>query len=263
MSLDDRYVTPTPEGVSLDVALAGLGSRFAALALDTLVQSIVFIGLLFFVSILGQSGSETSGLWISAFFLVSFFVIYPGYFIVCEVAFSGRTLGKRVVGIRVVTTEGLPISFWRSLLRTVARLVDYLPGLYMVGIVCILTSSKNQRLGDMLAGTLVVRERHAADQIARGQTHTAMAWSTPLAFVAPITAADNATLHLVDVSAVTDEEMALVHQFLARRVELAAPARARLAENLAARLAPRVRGVNTTNSEAFLAVVARAGAARR
>lgn len=261
MSLDDRYVTPTPEGVSLDVALAGLGSRFGAIALDMTVQTIVFVGLVIAVGLITANGD--SAIWPTAILLAGFVVIYPGYYIFCEVAFSGRTLGKAAVGIRVVTTAGLAVGFWASLLRNVARLVDLLPSMYLVGVVSILATSRNQRVGDMLAGTIVVRVRHAADMIARGQPYGATAWATPLAGFATIPAGDTAALALVDVSAVSDEEISLVHHYFARRAGYTSEARERLAASLVARLAPRVRGVTATDPEAYLATVAQARALRR
>ena len=89
------------------------------------------------------------------------FAIGWGYFIFFELIWNGQTPGKRAVGIRVLTVRGEPVTLVHSLVRNLLRLIDALPSAYMVGIISILVTSRSQRLGDLAAGTIVVRERSA------------------------------------------------------------------------------------------------------
>jgi uncharacterized RDD family membrane protein YckC len=263
MTWEDRLLTPTPEGVTLDVELAGLGSRFAAFLLDFILQSIVF-GVIVFTVIEGFSHTGTSyGQLIAGLIVLSFVAVYVGYFVLCELLWSGRSIGKRLTGLRVMRMNGAPEGFWSILLRNVARLVDWLPSFYLVGVISILASTNNQRLGDMLAGTVVVRERDGADSLrhpeaagANQRVRETEGWarSTDLP----------PALQSWDVSAITDEEINLVRRFLLGRDGYSLEARARLASTLANRLLPRVTGtVGPLDAETFLENVSLVRAARR
>ena len=164
MDFEDRHVTVTPEGISLDVVLAGLGSRFVAFLIDFTLQVLALIGFtIVVVSAFHGSGTTTSGLVEGGAFSLFVLVDFIGYFIFCEMLFNGRSLGKRAAGLRVVRVGSQPVGFWSSLLRNVLRLIDMQLGFtYLVGSVLILSTSRNQRLGDLIAGTLVVRERVGA-----------------------------------------------------------------------------------------------------
>jgi uncharacterized RDD family membrane protein YckC len=269
MSLEDRYVTATPEGVSLDVALAGFGSRFGAYVLDIIILIIPYLVIVIVMGSTLTSSSETSSLVAIGLTSLLTILFFFGYFIICEMLWSGHTVGKRALGIRVVSRAGLPLTFSASLLRNIARLVDMLPVIpcpYLVGAIAIFASSKNQRLGDMMAGTLVIRERHATDRLyaTTGSNATAY-WSQQIHAGAGLPHAElPAALAAWDVSAVSDEEIALVRQFLARRWEYAPAARERLAASLADRLRPLVVGAgDTAQPELFLATLARVKAHRR
>ena len=99
---------------------------------------------------------------------------------------SGRSIGKRAAGIRVISATGAAEGFWSILLRNIARLVDFLPVLFIVGSIAILASANNQRVGDMLANTIVIRERHAADRVQSVSTSAAQqSWTTPVYGTAP------------------------------------------------------------------------------
>ena len=268
MSLEDRYVTPTPEGVSLDVALAGFGSRFSAFLLDFIFQVIVFV--IYVVALYGSfdPNNANSSVILVGLQLLGSVLIFLGYFILFETLWSGRTLGKRLMGIRVVKTSGAAAGFIPILLRNVARLIDSLPGLYLVGSICILASANNQRLGDMLASTIVIREHHAADRIqSRAIVPVAQAWVTPIVGSAPgLRARAPLSEHLTswDVSQVSDAEVALVRQFLTRRWEYTPTARDRLAAQLRGRIASRVAGDHEHMlDEVFLESVSQVKAARR
>jgi uncharacterized RDD family membrane protein YckC len=239
----------TPEGITLDLPLAGVGSRFIAAIIDTAIQVAILIALG-----LVQAGAPDNGV-LSAVFIVAAFVLFTGYDIAFETLASGRTPGKRVTGLRVVTVTGAPVRFTTSAVRNVMRLIDILPGTYLVGIVSIVATKRNQRLGDLAAGTLVVRERVDA------HVRPSAAW-TPVA-----SANDPADAGVVlagwDVTAVTAEEVATVRRFLERRASLVPEARARLAAELAGRLRPKVATPDDLVDEAFLARVVSAKAQQR
>jgi uncharacterized RDD family membrane protein YckC len=169
---DDAYDLRTPEQIELQYDLAGLGSRFMAIALDSLILSAVILAL-FAVFGLGAAllafslrdlfGRDSGSVLFIGFALVALlmFALGWGYFIFFEMVWNGQTPGKRITGIRVLTVRGEPVTLVHSLVRNLLRLVDALPSGYMIGIVAILVTSKSQRLGDLDAGTIVVRERHA------------------------------------------------------------------------------------------------------
>lgn len=236
MSYEDRISIATPEGIDLDVTLAGLGSRFVAALLDQLIQGAVLLALLllglagFGFGDLGGGGDSAALLFGAAMVLV-FFLVQFGYHILFETRAGGRTPGKRWAGLRVVRAGGGPVTFTASAIRNVVRLIDMLPGAYAVGIVAILATSRNQRLGDMAAGTLVIRER-------TGETVKPVApWLRPEVRLEPSEQA-----RTWDASAVTADEVAAVRRFLDRRATLTDEPRARLAAELARRLRPKVVG---------------------
>jgi uncharacterized RDD family membrane protein YckC len=240
VELDDRLSIATPEGVDLELALAGLGSRFVAAILDALVQAglIAAAALLLFVPDFGGVGY--------AVFVVVLFLVFFAYDILFEVLASGRTLGKRWTGLRVVRVGGAPVGFLTSTARNVMRLVDMIPGVYGVGALSILVTRKNQRLGDVVAGTLVVRERRAYSAAAPYEPRGLDAFSR------------------LDVTAITAEELAAVRSFLTRRHDLEPAPRGALARALAEKLRPKVGGATEElrGDEAFLEQLAASKAAR-
>ena len=154
MTYDDRITIETPENVTLEVTLAGLGSRMAASLIDGLIRFAVILAL--FIVLL--SSPDRAGGVEFALFIVGSFAVFFAYDVLFETLAGGRTPGKRATGLRVVREGGQPVGFVSSAIRNLMRLVDMLPFSYAIGIVAILVSSKNQRLGDMAAGTIVVRE---------------------------------------------------------------------------------------------------------
>jgi uncharacterized RDD family membrane protein YckC len=154
----------TPEQVALEFSLATIGSRFLAVAIDTIIQIACAIALLLVVAA-GIWATGALGLaarpWVLAVLVIGGFVIYYGYFAVFETLWNGQTPGKRVIGLRVIHASGRPISAWEAILRNVVRLVDQMPAIYAIGIVSVFVTERSQRLGDLAAGTVVVHERLA------------------------------------------------------------------------------------------------------
>ena len=246
MDYEDRVSIATPEGVTLDLTLAGLGSRLTAAVLDFLVQAAIIIALTIVAALLGGGGSAV----VAAIATVAGFLVIFGYDVLFETFSSGRTPGKRWSGLRVVRVDGRPVTFIVSAVRNLIRLVDFLPILYAVGAVTMLITKKNQRLGDLAAGTLVVRDRRGSDTVAT-LTAAAAGIASPEA---------EATW---DVSAVSSEELAALRQFLQRRTQLRPDARRRLALQLAAQLRPKVVApLADEDAESFLVALAAIKTAR-
>lgn len=246
MLYEDRISVPTPEGVTLEVTLAGVGSRFAAGLVDQLLRSALLVGLVLPVPLLTEGRSTPGGLVLAAV-LVAVFLVQLAYDVLFETLASGRTPGKRWTGLRVVRMGGAPVGFLASALRNLLRIVDALPGFYLVGILSVLLTRNNQRLGDLAAGTIVVRERGQAAALARPS--------------APSPSAIEPDAALWDVSGISAEETATVRRFLDRRTTLTPEARERLAYEMATRLGPKVAGPSRRwEPESFLEYLAAAKA---
>ncbi|MDQ0224514.1 RDD family protein [Metabacillus niabensis] len=156
----------TPEFVSLQFQTAGLGSRAAAFLIDyiilSLVNIIIIVGLVF--SLLGTSSLDTvifeeTFTFQIAIALILLFLLNSSYFVVLEYFSGGKTLGKRIVGIRVIQDNGHSLTLLSSIIRNLLRFIDSLPMYYLVGICMVFFHAKNKRIGDLVAGTVVVHER--------------------------------------------------------------------------------------------------------
>jgi uncharacterized RDD family membrane protein YckC len=244
MEFEDRMTIETPEGLTVTVPLAGVGSRFVAAGIDWTIQIILVVSALAVFVGFGVGGGASAGL-----FAVSVFVVFFVYDVAFEVLAGGRTPGKRWTGLRVVRSGGQPVGFVASSIRNLLRLIDLLPGVYLVGITSILVTKRNQRLGDLAADTIVARAPRRAARVGEP--------------VAPAPLAPS--LASWDVSGVTTEELAAVRSFLERRGSLDRGAREQLARTMAERLRPRVGGIadaGSMSNELFLERLARVKSAR-
>jgi uncharacterized RDD family membrane protein YckC len=248
MDYDDRMTISTPEGVTMEVTLAGLGSRVIAATIDGVLQFGILMAIAFVIS--GgldftdpQPPKNNSYLVAIAIVNVVMFVIFFFYYVFFETLWSGQSPGKRGAGLRVVHMGGQPIDLRASAIRNIMRLVDVLPTSYGVGSVAVLASKHNQRLGDMVAGTIVIREAKAPKKKA-GTTD-------PYALTVPEDLARD--LSTWDVSGISAAEVATVRRFLERRNDLGADARERIARDMADKLWGRVPGVPSyIKAEQFL-----------
>jgi uncharacterized RDD family membrane protein YckC len=155
----DALVISTPERVSFRLETAGLGSRFTAQLIDCLALVVVLTA--FAVATVALGALTRNLTVVTLVFLVPGFVVFWGFWIVPEALWSGKSLGKLALHIRVVNTQGGPITVGQAIARNLMRVVDFLPLYYAAGAITIFVSSRNQRLGDLIAGTLVVRDRQA------------------------------------------------------------------------------------------------------
>jgi len=224
MEYEDRVRIATPEGVDVELTLAGIGSRFIAAFLDLLIQGSVLLAAAFGLGVLGNDNA--GGFGVAAYSIV-FFLVFFGYDVLFEVRSRGRTPGKRWTGLRVVLTGGRPITFVPSCVRNVMRVIDILPPIYGIGMLSIFVTPRNQRLGDLAAGTLVVRERPGGLRAPSGPEQVALA---------------RRRVDGWDVSSVSAQDIGTVREFLGRRRGLETRARAELAGELERRLRPRVAG---------------------
>jgi uncharacterized RDD family membrane protein YckC len=242
VTAEDRLAIATPEGVEVELTLANIGSRFIAGGVDFTVQVIVIVAL---ALILQPAGDAGVAIFSSAMFAIIFF-----YDVLFEVLGRGKTPGKRWTGLRVVRSGGRPITLVRSALRNILRLIDILPSFYAIGMIAIFATPRNQRLGDLAAGTLVVRDRQGGRREA----------------VAPAALQQTELGEAVtwDVSAVSADDVATVRAFLERREQLKTGARRDIAEELSRRLRPRVGGAHESFAdERFLELLVAAKSARR
>jgi len=246
MEYEDRVQIATPEGVDVELTLAGIGSRFIAAGFDLAIQGGTLLAIFL---ILGGSSGITGVA--AAIFSVATFLIFFAYDVLFEVRSHGRTLGKRWVGLRVVRTGGRPVNFVTSAIRNVMRIVDILPGFYTLGMLSIFVTRRNQRLGDLAAGTFVIRDRTGA-----GSADVA-------SDVPDYIARKGASAESWDVSSVSATDAATIRQFLDRRSQLTSASRYDLASDLERRLRPHVAGApDGLDPEEFLERLAASKAAR-
>ena len=153
----DELVVATPEMVTFDYQLAGIGSRIMAQVIDFPIQVLLLLVALLGSTALGWLiGNGNLAILIA---LAAAFVLVWGYYIVSEAVWSGQTVGKKVFGLRVVGDQGEPIRLSQAFIRNLIRIVDFLPGFYGLGLVVLFMNGRGKRLGDMAAGTVVVREK--------------------------------------------------------------------------------------------------------
>ena len=175
--LTATHVIRTPELVDFDFELAGLYSRFLAWLLDGLITSALIATTVFAFSFLAIVSGGLAGFFI----FVAIFVINWGYFTFCEWKMAGRTPGKKALGLRVMQVSGVRIGLAQAALRNLMRLFDHLPFLYAVGGGVALFAPSRRRLGDLVAGTMVVRERRrrVPAQLGQGAAGPSTALSQP------------------------------------------------------------------------------------
>ncbi|MEK8132285.1 RDD family protein [Paenibacillus filicis] len=159
----------TPEHVRLQLRTAGLGSRTAAQLVDVLllgaVSTVVYLLVGLGIMLTGDGISGFGKDYIPAFLILFNFILIGCYFVLTEYYMSGQSFGKKWMGLRVVQENGQPLTFLSSLIRNFFRLIDFLPSFYFLGAVWMFLHPRDKRLGDLAAGTLVIRDTRA-DQLA-------------------------------------------------------------------------------------------------
>src|SRR6476646_2771432 len=167
VATEETLIIETPERVPLHFALASIGNRFLACAIDHTIQGLVILiiaisGLIIASAASWQSTLASAPKWVVALMILAVFLILTGYFVFFEWLWSGQTPGKRWMKLRVIREDGRPITFWEAALRNLIRTLDMMPvPFYSIGLISVFVTNRDQRVGDMVAGTVVVREREA------------------------------------------------------------------------------------------------------
>lgn len=219
LATEDVLIIETPERVPLHFALASIGNRFLACAIDHMIQTLALILIIVAGFVLSNVSAieevvSSAPKWVRALVILLVFLTFSSYFAFFEWLWSGQTPGKRWMKLRVIREDGRPITFWESAVRNVLRVLDMFPyPFYSIGLISVFTTSRDQRIGDMVAGTVVVREREAE------------APEFQQVFAAPVSdPALRRSFKPVDfaanLSSLTDSEIQVVETFLRRRWDL-------------------------------------------
>lgn len=248
----------TPEQVTITLPPAGVGTRMLAALLDALVilgtvLAVLVVALLIGGVITYQPNSDAANGVLGALVLLALFFFVFGYYAALELLWDGQTVGKRTLHLRVLRDDGTPVDATAVLARTVVRLVDFLPVGYLVGLVTMIVDGRARRLGDIVGGTVVVRERDSAPtlrEIALG--------AAPAALGPPLPG------QAAPVQLLTPDEIAAAREFLRRAPTFPLPERAALAWRLATTLAAYLGyTAPLADPEWFIAWIVRSAAAQR
>jgi uncharacterized membrane protein SpoIIM required for sporulation/uncharacterized RDD family membrane protein YckC len=212
-----RLQVETPEHVVLDLEIAGVGSRSLAALIDLMILVGAAVGAFIVLAIAAGFGFTIGSIG-GAILLFLAFAVWTGYFIVFEGLRQGQTPGKRLVGIRVVSDTGNAVGLGAAAARNLLRIADFMPPPYLIGLLLVALHPRGKRLGDMVAGTVVARDR-------------------PFQLMVPKAAARPSPAPLALIPELTDAEFQVLEQFERRQAQLAPPARLRLAAAIARRLA--------------------------
>ncbi|MGB8029954.1 MAG: RDD family protein [Terracidiphilus sp.] len=271
--IGDQLNIDTPELVAIELPLAGIGSRFIAILVDYLIWGFVFLVLGLLAAIIIPALHFFGGVsanWAIGIAVLIVFLLQWGYFALFEAFGNGRTPGKRVAHIRVIHQSGRGINFVEALARNLVRFVDALPSFYAVGVVVIFLSRRNQRLGDMVAGTLVVRDRevdspHWAES--SGRTITAPTLATDSLITASRSAQAGpwggpphlrVVLPAPALAKLSAADLEVLEGFFSRRLDMDLTTRAALAGRIASALCAKsgLAIPPDTSVETFLEAVA-------
>jgi len=219
---DDQLNIETPEQVVLELPVAGIGSRFLALGVDSVLQFVLYFAatltLVFGVPAIGSGSLPLLAQLGPASAILIGFCIYWGYFAFFEILWSGRTPGKRLAGIRVIKESGRPINAYEAIGRNIMRAIDFLPAMYGLGVVVMMANRNSRRLGDYLAGTVVIHDKKSSGSLP--------SWHGTAGRASPAQSLGSVTL----------EELALIEAYLQRRSDLEPLVR----DDMAGRIARRI-----------------------
>jgi len=242
--------------------LAGIGSRFIALLVDYLIWGVgVFLLFLVIVFLLPavHTFNRISAQWAEALVIFIFFLLNWGYFTLFEAFWNGRTPGKRVARIRVIQRSGRSIGLLESMARNLVRYVDQLPFFYGVGVIAMFVTRQHQRLGDLAAGTLVVRDREPDTPLwgdTGSRTFTAQLFSQNAPIPEPHT---SVTLPALGISKLSSTDLEVLEGFFSRRLDMSMATRQALAARIAAAIQAKsgLEVPEGTSIETFLEATAR------
>jgi uncharacterized RDD family membrane protein YckC len=249
----NNLLIDTPENVELDAEIAGFGTRCVAALIDYLIMFILFF-ILFIVFLRGIFTIRTQGTWLIAGLVGLQFILMTFYHLAFEFLWNGQTPGKRLVGVRVVQSNGLPATTTGLVIRNFLRLFDFFPIFYGIGFIVLFATKRTQRLGDLAAGTVVIRERKSLKLETVRENFT-----VKYHHIRPLDAVPT----YIDVSRLTEQDRLDVVNYLQRRKDLRK--REYIVGGIAARIAHQMGATQVIDSfrsptaaEIFLEQVARA-----
>ena len=225
MRFFNKITLQTPESVELEFNLAGIGNRALAYLIDYLLWLLTLALFLFFTSFLASVITDiwlkifpntNIELWLAAIFILIFFVIYVGYFVFFETLWQGQTPGKRFAKIRVIRDDGRTIGLQQATLRSILRPID---DLFFIGTFMIMLGSKEKRLGDLVAGTIVIEEEQAftAAKFPISEPAKRLAKQLP---------------EIANLSQLKPDEFAIIREYLQRRHIMSPKAKINLSQQL-------------------------------
>jgi uncharacterized RDD family membrane protein YckC len=245
----DQLNIETPEQVDLRFPIAGIGSRFLAILADTILQMIVLFFMFFVFGLIVSAAPHVAGTttmvntgakWFVAAAVLFYFLLYWGYFSLFEAFWNGQTPGKLLLKIRVIKDSGRQITLFESLARNLIRIVDALPSFYLVGVITMLCNREQKRLGDFVAGTIVVHERTEEQPLLShsSRTFTASLYPQPLETpqvpAAPLVPADG-------IARLDAGDLNVIDTFFSRALDLDLDKRAEIAGRIAQRMSAKMQ----------------------
>jgi uncharacterized RDD family membrane protein YckC len=244
----DQLNIETPEQVDLRFPIAGIGSRFLALLTDSFIQGVaLFLMVIAFALIFssakklpgGTAPSDTAAKWFIAGIFLFYFLLYWGYFSLFEAFWNGQTPGKRLLKIRVIKDSGRQITLFEALARNLIRVVDALPSFYLIGVITMLCNREQKRLGDLVAGTIVVHERSDEQPLMshNSRTFTSALYPQPLEMAQPV----GVVLPADGVARLDAGDLNVIDTFFSRALDLDLDKRAEIAGRIADRMSAKMQ----------------------
>lgn len=268
----DTHSIGTPEQVELEFSVAGVGSRFVAVLLDFVILGGVFLLEFLGLLMIAAAGSaapaagkvaDTAGKVFVALLIFFNFCIVWGYFAFFEAYWHGQTPGKRAMKVRVIKDSGRQITLFEALARNLVRVLDWLPSMYLVGVITMLCNKRNQRLGDLVAGTIVVHERLDEPSLLYQTSSTLVA---PVSFAAERVGQEavlpwgqkvTAMFPADAVAKLNGQDLAVIETFFARMLDLPMETRATVAYQMVGQMCAKMGvGVPEGNPERALESIA-------
>jgi uncharacterized RDD family membrane protein YckC len=251
----DQLNIDTPEQVELHFSIAGIGSRFVAVLLDHLIQWLALVVIFIVLALIAAAAStgasaaasrltggddlNTAGKWALALIIFILFCLNWGYFALFEAFWHGQTPGKRVMKLRVIKDSGRQVTLFEALARNLLRYVDYLPGLYLTGVITMLCNKRNKRLGDFAAGTLVVHEQREEQPLM--YTGSGILTQTQFTYEPHFARSGTPALFAADaIARLRPADLGVIDAFFARALDLSVEVRAAMALRIAEQMAARM-----------------------
>jgi uncharacterized RDD family membrane protein YckC len=250
----DQLSIDTPEQVELRFPISGVGSRFLAVLVDTLIQVFTYLLVILILVLIASSfpSSTTTSATsktpsvsdnvIYTFLFLFHFCLYAGYFTLFEAFWNGQTPGKRIFKIRVIKDSGRQLTFFEALARNMLRLIDSFPIIYLVGVIAMSCNRQQKRLGDLAAGTMVVHEQSESTSSSPDSSRliTAAIFSAPAPQDTIRRLPADAAVPADAVARLSPNDLNVIETFFARAIDLDVDKRADMAARLMARLSEKM-----------------------